>query len=53
MAYMEAIEVLDDIQDDVIIGLTTLLENGATIQDEVEALEPNPVNEEPIPQPQQ
>ena len=48
MAYMVDIEVLTDVEDNIIIGLVTLLGNGATIQDEGGATEP--ITPERVPQ---
>ena len=53
MAYMEAIKVPINVQDDVIMGLTTLFRNGASVRDEVGAPESEPVREDPPPPPHQ
>ena len=46
MPYMANIEVLNDIKDNIIIGLVTLLGNGATIYHEGRAAELVPHHEE-------
>ena len=50
-AYIKAINVPTNIQDDVIMGLTTLLRNGASVQDKVKVAEPEPLREDLLPPP--
>ena len=53
MPYMETIEVLNDVEENVITGLTTVLRNGASIRDEGGAPKPNLVRKDLVPPQQQ